>query len=129
MSIEQTQSMRIMKLRFDLLVYIFGAGTLQKMYPDMCPQTPLTLFVPVPKHCKRYLFYSTKPLSFQNIVTIPANSGSVVSQKKVDKRTGASEVRLAVLKTKSNLIFEVLAQFSGVTSGTSSGSANVISTH
>lgn len=37
--------------------------------------------------------------------------------------------RLAVLKTRSNPILLVLAQFASVTSGTSLGSAKVMSTH
>ncbi len=47
----------------------------------------------------------------------------------VDGRDGAAAERLVVAKTKSKLRLDELRQFEPLTSGTSRGSAKVISTH
>ncbi len=59
-----------------------------------------------------------------------AASGMEMSQdRNVRNLEGAADDSLRVVKTSSNPMLVVLAQFSSVTSGTSLGSAKVISTH
>ena len=58
-----------------------------------------------------------------------AARGIEASHVLLDETEPASEVKLLVWKTYWKLMSELLAQLSGVTFGTSSGSAKVISTH
>jgi hypothetical protein len=58
-----------------------------------------------------------------------ATRGIEASQVLLEEREEAPEVRLLVWNTYWKLMSELLAQLSGVTSGTSFGSAKVMSTH
>ena len=61
--------------------------------------------------------------------TITASGIDAIQVTLLDRRISASDVRLVVLYTYCKVMSEVFAQLSGVTSATSLGSANVISTH
>lgn len=61
---------------------------------------------------------------------IAATSGiDAVHHDDRDRVGSAADVKLSVLKTSSKLIFVLLTQFVSLTSATSFGSANVMSTH
>ena len=60
---------------------------------------------------------------------VNAASGIEAHHDKGPIITSAPELKLSVLKTSSKPIFDVFWQFESSTSGTSSGLANVISTH
>ena len=53
----------------------------------------------------------------------------VLDESAISDAGEAPDVRLDVLYTKSKLIHDTFAQLAGVTSGTSFGSAKVMSTH
>ena len=61
---------------------------------------------------------------------IAAMSGNEAIHEVIRNVAGlAAEVKLSVLKTRSKPIAELLTQFDSLTSGTSLGSAKVMSTH
>lgn len=65
----------------------------------------------------------------RNAHSVIAASGIEASHDTGPISTSAPDVRLSVLKTSSKPIFDVFAQLLSFTSGTSFGSAKVISTH